>query len=152
MAPFQRRKSISSLHHHRLAAEKPGKAATIPEDEQFWNAIKTSAVAGLFEDFVKRYPNSSHLDEARERIRSLSSQTAATRIASADPKSGTTQRSPSPDEIARFGKLASDLKMQLPAFSIAAIKGDVPKAMRNLSVSGSTRTVTRELDARPCSS
>ncbi|WP_420967321.1 caspase family protein [Bradyrhizobium sp. B120] len=45
------------------------------EDEQFWLAIKTSTVAGLYEEFLSEYPRSSHVDEARERIKDPQIQT-----------------------------------------------------------------------------
>src|SRR5262249_26221417 len=50
--------------------------ATPAEDEQFWRAIQTSNVAGLYEDFLLRYPRSSHAAEARQRIKDLKAMAA----------------------------------------------------------------------------
>jgi hypothetical protein len=40
-------------------------------DEIFWQAIKNTDVVTLFEEFVRRFPASSHATEARARIRAL---------------------------------------------------------------------------------
>jgi hypothetical protein len=47
------------------------------EDEKVWQAIQTSTVAGLYEDFLSRYPKSSHAAEARQRIKDLRSKEVA---------------------------------------------------------------------------
>jgi hypothetical protein len=47
------------------------------EDEQFWQAIQTSNVAGLYEEFLSRYPRSNHVADARQRIRDLKAKEAA---------------------------------------------------------------------------
>jgi hypothetical protein len=55
----------------------PTQATTTAEDEQFWQAIKTSTVTGLYEEFLGRYPRSSHIYEARERLVDLRSKQVA---------------------------------------------------------------------------
>jgi hypothetical protein len=59
----------------RIAAEPVVVAPTA--DEKFWRAIETSAVAGPYEDFLSRYPGSSHVVEARRRIKDLRSKEVA---------------------------------------------------------------------------
>jgi uncharacterized caspase-like protein len=55
-----------------IASETPAAA----EDEQFWLAIKTSSVPGLFEEFLNRYPRSSFVPEARQRLIELKAKPA----------------------------------------------------------------------------
>jgi uncharacterized caspase-like protein len=115
------------------ASEKVAKPPSPPEDEQFWAAIETSDVAGLFEEFVKRYPHSSRVAEAWKRIRSLSSPSTDSKVATAAPNpdpSPPKQRPFSSDDLAEVSSLASKLQLKLPSFSIAAIKDDVPRALR----------------------
>jgi 4-hydroxymandelate synthase len=52
-------------------------AAAPAEDERFWQAIKTSTVAGLYEEFLSRYPRSDHAAEARKRIEDFRSKQVA---------------------------------------------------------------------------
>jgi uncharacterized caspase-like protein len=47
------------------------------EDEKLWQAIQTSTVAGLYEDFLSRYPKSGHAAEARQRIKDFKSKELA---------------------------------------------------------------------------
>jgi uncharacterized caspase-like protein len=59
------------------AISTPIKPATAPvataptEDEKFWRAIETSTVAGLFQEYLSRYPGGAHVTEARQRIKDL---------------------------------------------------------------------------------
>jgi hypothetical protein len=46
-------------------------------DEKFWRAIQTATAVGLYEDFLSRYPGSSHVVEARQRIKDLRSKEVA---------------------------------------------------------------------------
>ena len=48
------------------------------EDEKFWQAIQTSTVTGLYEEFLSRYPKSGHAAEARQRIKDFKSKEIAT--------------------------------------------------------------------------
>ncbi|MBR1281849.1 caspase family protein [Bradyrhizobium sp. AUGA SZCCT0177] len=55
-----------------------GQVAAVPsEDEQFWQAMRTSTAAGLYEEFLSRYPKSSHAAEARQRIKDFRSKEVA---------------------------------------------------------------------------
>jgi hypothetical protein len=129
MVRYRRRKSTLS----RLQPVLLINPSSLPLPEQFWETIKPSDAAGLFEEFLKRYPRSSHASEAWERARSLSAQSTTTKTANADPNqeaSGAKQKSPSPEDVARFDRLASELQMKLPSFSMATIEDDVPKALR----------------------
>jgi uncharacterized caspase-like protein len=47
------------------------------EDEKFWQAIQISTVAGLYEEFLSRYPKSGYAAEARQRIKDLKSKEVA---------------------------------------------------------------------------
>jgi hypothetical protein len=47
------------------------------EDEQFWQAIKTSNVAGLYEEFLSRYPRSNRVADARQRLADLKAKEVA---------------------------------------------------------------------------
>jgi len=49
-------------------SKQAARPAATAEDEQFWEAIKTSDVTGLFEEFVNRYPGSSHVSKAWDRL------------------------------------------------------------------------------------
>ncbi len=50
----------------------PPPAAAVPTaDEIFWLTIKDSGVAALFEEFLKKYPASPHVEEARARLEEL---------------------------------------------------------------------------------
>jgi hypothetical protein len=44
---------------------------TLAADEIFWLSIKDSKASGLFEEFIKKFPASPHLVEARNRLREL---------------------------------------------------------------------------------
>jgi len=59
----------------RVAADPVVVAPT--EDEKFWQAIQTSTVVGLYEEFLSRYPRSSHVAEARQRIKDFRSKEVA---------------------------------------------------------------------------
>ena len=53
-----------------VAPSSPGAPALV-EDEIFWNAIKTTGVAMQLEEFVKKYPLSPHVAEARARLEEM---------------------------------------------------------------------------------
>ena len=54
-------------------------AVSPPADEIFWLSIKDSAVAGLFEEFVQRFPRSTYVGEARARIAELTARSVVPR-------------------------------------------------------------------------
>lgn len=111
------------------------------EDEQFWQAIKTSTVAGLYEEFLSIYPKSKHVVEARERIKDLRSKPAAaassTTIASRSDndttitKDGVSSPPKSPDrslftseDSQRVATVGAKQQLKMPPFTIAATQGD----------------------------
>jgi hypothetical protein len=113
----------------KIAAPKPA-----TEDEQFWQAIKTSDVSGLFEEFLRRYPNSSRVNDARQRLASLSSQPLTPRNEAADqpgqPQQSSESRAPSREDEAKIAALATELKLKMPSFAMGEIKPDVPQSIR----------------------
>ena len=116
------------------APEKVAAPKTAAEDEQFWEAIKTSDVGGLFEEFIRRYPNSPRAGEARQRLASLSSQQftskgdAANQTKPSQPAE--LRNAPSREDEARIAALAAELKFKMPGFAMGEIKLDVPQAVR----------------------
>jgi len=52
-----------------LPAPKP--AATLAPDEVFWLSIKDSRAPGLFEEFLKKFPNSPRAPDARAKLQTL---------------------------------------------------------------------------------
>jgi hypothetical protein len=115
--------------------DRVSKPVAPTEDEQFWKAIETSDVAGLFEEFVKRYPYSSHVNTARERIANLSSQLPTAKAPTIDQgiqsqAGGEKRKFLSAADTARLYALAAELKVNLPDFTVAEIKQDVPEARR----------------------
>jgi len=48
-----------------------------PEDEKFWQAIQTSTAVASYEEFLSRFPRSSRVAEARQRIKDLKSKELA---------------------------------------------------------------------------
>ena len=80
-----------------VAAQAPAASTPAPaapaEDEKFWQAVRTSTVAALFEEFLARYPRSGHAAEARQRIKDLkASEVAALSSPAAAPKSDASGR------------------------------------------------------------
>jgi hypothetical protein len=138
------------------------------EDEQFWQAIKTSTVAGLYEEFLSRYPKSNHVVEARERIKDLRSKQVAavsptaavspsdndTNMAREDPS----QVPKSPDrslftseDSQRIAVVGAKLNLKMPPFSIAATQGDLSNShSRFVGVWSSERGWEMEKAATAC--
>jgi hypothetical protein len=56
-----------------VPSEKPNLTQPNPiaADAIFWFTIKDSAVPGLFEEFIKKFPSSLHVAEARAKITEL---------------------------------------------------------------------------------
>ena len=70
------------------AADSVASAPT--EDERFWQAIQTSTVVGLFEEYLSRYSRGGHVTEARQRIKDLNAKqvvAASAATASSQPES-----------------------------------------------------------------
>ncbi len=108
------------------------------EDEKFWQAIQTSNVTGLFEDFLSRYPKSSHAAEARQRIKDLRSKEVAAAPpptmslrpddnASAAKASETSNTKPADRNLftAEDGKKVAAVgtaqRLNMPAFAVAPV-------------------------------
>lgn len=65
-------------------------ASAPTEDERFWQAIQTSTVVGLFEEYLSRYSRGGHVTEARQRIKDLNAKqvvAASAATASSQPES-----------------------------------------------------------------
>jgi hypothetical protein len=45
--------------------------AVLPADEIFWLTIKDAAAPGLFQEFIRNFPASSHIVEARARLEQI---------------------------------------------------------------------------------
>jgi hypothetical protein len=115
--------------------ETARKPAPSGEDEQFWKAIETSDVTGLFEEFVKRYPFSPHVDTARERIASLSARPAAAKTASVDPSMQSQKDSEkrnllSAADIGRLNSLTAKLNLNPPDFTSIETDQGIPDTLR----------------------
>lgn len=48
-----------------------GSSVTLPADEVFWLTIREARTIGLFEEFLKKFPNSPHAREARAKLDEL---------------------------------------------------------------------------------
>jgi hypothetical protein len=102
-------------------------AAAPAEDEQFWQAIKTSSVPGLYEEFLTRYPKSSHIFEARERLVDLrSKQVAATPQAAASLSPTVARNMFTPEDAQRVATMGTDLQLIVPPFKMGETRSDVP--------------------------
>jgi len=100
------------------------------EDEQFWQAIQTSNVAGLYEEFLSRYPRSNHVADARQRIRDLK----AKEIAAIAPSASSTK----PETLANLASEAKPLDRNLftaeDGRKIAAIAATQQLNMPNFTI------------------
>ncbi|MCK1718422.1 caspase family protein [Bradyrhizobium sp. 141] len=123
-------------------ASAPAPAASSPapanpaEDEKFWLAIQTSTVAGLYEEFLARYPRSSHVEEARQRIKNFkANEVAALASPAAPPKSDAIERPASdvktvvrnlfaPEDNQKVAAIASAQQLKLPSFAISPDQND----------------------------
>lgn len=128
-------------------ASAPASAASGPapadpaEDEKFWLAIQTSTVAGLYEDFLARYPRSSHVEEARRRMKNFkANEVAALASPATPPKSDVTGRQGSdakgpdvktvvrnlfaPEDNQKVAAIAAAQKLELPSFTISPDQND----------------------------
>lgn len=123
-------------------APAPASTAATPapanpaEDEKFWLAIQTSTVAGLYEEFLVRYPRSSHVEEARQRIKNFKANEVAALASPAAPSKPDTTGRQGPDAKAvvrnLFGPednqkvvaIASAQQLKLPSFAISPDQND----------------------------
>ncbi|MGX1318416.1 putative caspase-like protein [Bradyrhizobium sp. USDA 377] len=121
-------------------AASPPAAAAPAEDEKFWLAIQTSTVAGLFEDFLARYPRSGHAAEARQRIKDLkASELAALPSLTASPASDASGRQGpdtkavvrnvfAPEDNQKVAAIAAAQQLKLPSFTISSSRDVQPKS------------------------
>jgi hypothetical protein len=104
--------AADTLHSVGLYNKAPAPSAALPAtgarnpssslapDEVFWLTIKDSRATGLFEEFLKKYPNSPHAQEAREKLQTLQAAQAATQQ---QPRSPMGQRNHGPGMMMRPG-------------------------------------------------
>ncbi|APO49073.1 caspase family protein [Bradyrhizobium diazoefficiens] len=121
-------------------AASPPAAAAPAEDEKFWLAIQTSTVAGLFEEFLARYPRSGHAAEARQRIKDLkASEVAAVPSLTASPASDASRRQGpdtkavvrnvfAPEDNQKVAAIAAAQQLKLPSFTISSGHDVQPKS------------------------
>jgi hypothetical protein len=67
--------STAALHAVGLTREAPQAKApapvTLTPDEAFWLSIKDSRAPGLYEEFLKKFPDSPRAGEARAKLQAL---------------------------------------------------------------------------------
>jgi Caspase domain len=130
------------------AISTPVKPATDPiataptEDEKFWQAIQTSTVAGLFEEYLSRYPRGAHVTEARQRIRDVDVRQVATAPTESAPRQPDSAASPikqsagldakpsdrnlyAADDASKVAAIGVEQQLVMPAFSIDASASDI---------------------------
>jgi Caspase domain len=128
------------------AISTPVKPATDPtatastDDEKFWQAIQTSTVAGLFEEYLSRYPRGAHVTEARQRIKDLAVRQVSTAPADSTspqpdspPKPGSAGLDGKPsdrnlytaDDARKVAAIGATQQLVMPAFSIDASVSDI---------------------------
>jgi hypothetical protein len=107
------------------------------EDEKFWQAIRTSTVPELYEEFLSRYPKSNHAAEARNRIEdSRSKQVAAvspmTAISPSDSNTNSASEAANPgpkspdrslftsEDSRRVEAVGARQQLRMPPFTIGA--------------------------------
>lgn len=113
------------------AASTPA-SAPAAEDEKFWLAIQTSTVAGLYEEFLTRYPRSGHAAEARQRIKDLKANGAAAAsspgvspISDASGAQGANTKTLArnlftSEDNQKVAAIAASQQLKLPSFTIAS--------------------------------
>ena len=139
--------SKEEIYLRASAVSAPARPAVDPlavpptEDEKFWQAIQTSTAAGLFEEFLSRYPRSSHVAEARQRIKDLrSKEIAAVSPAAVSPRpednadtiQGRENSAPRPsdrnlfttEESRKIAAVGAAQRLDMPKFTIAPALDD----------------------------
>ncbi|MGT2439817.1 caspase family protein [Bradyrhizobium betae] len=138
-----------SLSKEEIYLKAPGESAPSPvvasipaagapaEDEKFWLAIQTSTVAGLYEEFLARYPRSGHVAEARQRIKDFKAREVATAspqvVSSGSDASGRpgldtnaiVRNVFAPEDFQKVAAIAAAQQLKLPSFAIASNR-DIP--------------------------
>jgi uncharacterized caspase-like protein len=110
-------------------APQAAKTATA-EDEQFWRAIETSNDAGLYEEFLSRYPRSDRAAEARQRLHDLKSKqvagaTPTTDVSPPENRKKLADRSAFREEdAARVAARGAEQHLKMPLYSFMAMPAD----------------------------
>jgi uncharacterized caspase-like protein len=139
---------LKPLALHSLQQGSADEATSSKENEQ-WQAIKTSSVPGLYEEFLTKYPNSPHAFEARERLTDLKSKQVASLNPATTASPNTTVEKPellqgtqgdvvggekrsllTPKDAERVATMARELQLKMPKFKIEPTNGDVPDSYR----------------------
>ncbi|UEM13130.1 caspase family protein [Bradyrhizobium barranii subsp. barranii] len=123
-----------------VAAQAPAASTPAPaapaEDEKFWQAVRTSTVAALFEEFLARYPRSDHAVEARQRIKDLKGNEVAalSSPATASKSDAGGRQEPdakrvvrnlfTPDDNKKISVIAAAQQLELPSFTISSDQND----------------------------
>lgn len=114
--------------------------ATPAEDEKSWLAIQTSTAASPYEEFLTRYPRSSHVTEARQRIKDIKAkEMAAVSPAIVSPPSDVNGRQGvdtkavvrnlfAPEDSQKIAAIAAAQQLKLPSFTIASSQDVSPKS------------------------
>lgn len=125
------RAPAASAQAPAVSTPAPVPAATAAEDEQFWLAIQTSNVAGLYEDFLIRYPRSNHAALARQRIKDLKdsevaavSAPAMSATSDANGRQGFDTKTVvrnlfAPEDSQKVAAIAAMQQLKLPSFTIS---------------------------------
>ncbi|MGY4431992.1 putative caspase-like protein [Bradyrhizobium sp. F1.13.1] len=114
------------------SAQTPVASAPVPadaaEDEKFWLSIQTSTVAGLYEEFLARYPRSSHVAEARQRVKNFNANEVAVLSSPAappKPDAKTVVRNLfAPEDNQKVAAIAAAQQLKLPSFAISPDQND----------------------------
>jgi uncharacterized caspase-like protein len=119
------RAPVASAQAPVASAPAPADAA---EDEKFWLAIQTSTVAGLYEEFLTRYPRSSHAAEARQRVKNFKANEVAVLSSPAappKPDAKTVVRNLfAPEDNQKVAAIAAAQQLKLPSYAISPDQND----------------------------
>jgi uncharacterized caspase-like protein len=123
-----------------VPAALPPALATPAEDEKSWLAIQTSTAASPYEEFLIRYPRSSHVTEVRQRIKDFKAkEMAAVSPAVVSPPSDASGRQGvdtkavvrnlfTPEDSQKVAAIAAAQQLKLPNFTIASSQDVSPKS------------------------
>jgi len=122
------------------AAAAGAPPAAVPPDELLWSTIRESKVSALFEEFLRRFPNSARAPEARTRLAEAQKATPAqARVALQTPAanagasgSDTAQAGGlfTGQDAQRVAAIASQHQIPLPQFRINRPDAKVPSDVR----------------------
>lgn len=113
-----------------VPAPMPTPPAPMPmqaDDETLWRAVKDTTAPALFEDFLRRFPGSTHAGEARSRLNQLQRSQSATLTPPVPPIAE--MRRPIDALYVAWGQL--DLRGYLDQWAPEAIKIDLKSGQRS---------------------